>query len=166
MRKIFNTKRKPMRHLEFGGGLIVADFYVNKKRRDGNYLHLYSDNRMFDFRICGYPYLYLKTSMEQGDEGEVLSYCAMLWRISQEVYQDPEFSKDIIAAITARDHRLLEEAKKAAEAVTDEQEQTAQTFMEDVAAYADASSDKERKQMLKEWKEEVKDIIKEDGEEV
>ena len=86
----------------------------------------------------------------------------MLWRVTQEIYQDLGFCQDIIKAINKRDKRLMKEAERNAAKVSEAEEMASQAFMEDVVAYAEASP-KERKRMSKESRKEMKQILNEDS---
>ena len=157
-------KTKPRYSVNVGNGTFVADFYVDEKRADveHNYLHIHTPNHVFEQKIVGYPYGYLLAAVSQGNEEEVHNYCLLLWRITQEVYQDLGFANDVIRAINKRDKRLMKQAEKEAAKVSEAEEMASQAFMEDVAAYAEASP-KERKRMSKESREEMKQILNEDS---
>ena len=156
-------KTKPKYHIEIGGGAFIADFYVDEKHPgvEHNYLHIYAPNGVFEQRVVGYPYGYLLAAVSQGNEKEVDGYCMMLWRVTQEIYQDAGFANDIIRAINKRDKRLMKQAEKEAAKVSEAEEMASQAFMEDVVAYAEASP-KERKRMSKESRKEMKQILNED----
>ena len=155
---IFNIfKKKPAQHIEVCSGAMIADFYVDEKDAKGCYLHIYAPNGVFEQRVVGYTYGYLLTAVKQGNMREVEAYCTMLWRITQEIYQDLGFANDIIHAINKRDKRLFKQAERNAKAVTPEQIAADEAFMGDVAAYADATP-KERKKMRKKWKEEAQSL--------
>lgn len=157
-------KPKPKYHIEIGGGAFIADFYVDEKHPDveHNYLHIHTPNKVFEQRVVGYPYGYLLADVSQGNEEEVHGYCMMLWRVTQEIYQEAGFANDIIRAINKRDKRLMKQAEKEAAKVSEAEEMASQSFMEDVAAYAEASP-KERKRMSKESRKEMKQILNEDS---
>ena len=55
--------------------------------------------------------------------------------------------------------RKMAEGAEESENVTPEQEQADQALMEGVAEYADGKTDKERKEIIKQWHEDVKDVI-------
>lgn len=154
-------KKKPKYSIKVCGEAMIADFYVNEKDIKGCYLHIHTPNNVFEQRITGYPYGYLLTAVTQGNESEVEAYCTMLWRITQEIYQDLGFANDIIKAINKRDKRLFKKAESAAKTTTPEQIAADEALMSEVAAYADASP-KQRKQMRKQWKEEAREALKED----
>lgn len=126
--------KKPYIRVSVGNGAMIADFFTDKKRAEGNYLHIYTPNGVFSQKVTGYPFGYLLTAVKQGNEKEVEAYCIMLWRITQEIYQDLGFCQDIIKAINKRDKRLMKEAKRKSESVTDAEEMANQAFMEDVVA--------------------------------
>lgn len=155
-------KNKPRYSVDVGNGAFIADFYVDEKRADveHNYLHIHTPNHVFEQKIVGYPYGYLLAAVSQGNEEEIHSYCTVLWRMTQEIYQDAGLANDILRAFAKYDKRLMRQAEKNAAAVTPETEQASQAFMEDVAAYADATP-KERKKMREEWKDEARAALNE-----
>lgn len=155
-------KNKPKHHLEIGGGAFIADFYVNEKRPDAehNYLHIHTPNHVFEQKIVGYPYGYLLAAVSQGNEEEVRNYCVMLWRITQEIYQDAGLANDILRAFAKYDKRLMKQAEKNAAAVTDAQEQAAQAFMEDIVS-EQSMSNKELKAKREADREMMKEILDE-----
>ena len=151
-------KSKPAHHIEVCNGAMIADFYVNEKDAKGCYLHIYAPNGVFEQKVVGYPYGYLLAAVNQGKESEVEAYCTMLWRITQEIYQDIGFANDIIRAINKRDRRLLKQAEKSAKAVSREQNEADEALMREVADYADASP-KEQKKMRQQWKEDAREVL-------
>lgn len=160
-------KTKPRYSVNVGNDAFIADFYVDEKQPDveHNYLHIHTPNNVFEQRIVGYPYGYLLAAVSQGNEEEVNNYCVVLWRVTQEIYQDAGLANDILRAFAKYDKRLMKQAEQRAKAVTDTEEQASQAFMEDVAAYADATP-KERKKMREGWKDEAREVLKEkEGEE-
>lgn len=161
---LFNSKKTPQYSVSVGNNTFVADFYVDEKNPDvkHNYLHIYAPNGVFEQKVVGYPFGYLLAAVSQGKEEEVHSYCVMLWRVTQEIYQDLGFCQDIIKAINKRDKRLMKEAERNAAKVSEAEEMASQAFMEDVVAYAEASP-KERKRMSKESRKEMKQILNEDS---
>lgn len=161
---LFNSKKTPQYSVSVGNNTFVADFYVDEKNPDvkHNYLHIYAPNGVFEQKVVGYPFGYLLAAVSQGNENEIHSYCIMLWRITQEIYQDLGFAQDIIKAINKRDKRLMKQAEKEAAKVSEAEEMASQAFMEDVVAYAEASP-KERKRMSKESRKEMKQILNEDS---
>lgn len=154
-------KKKPTHHIEVGNGAMYADFYVDEKKAKDCYLHIYALNGVFEQKITGYPYGYLLTAVKQGNERELEAYCTMLWRITQEVYQDIGFANDIIHAINKRDRRLMKRAGNNARKVSTEQEQADMEAMRDIAEYADANK-KERKKIRKKWKDDLSKTLKEE----
>ena len=138
MGRIFKPKRRTLlHHINIGNGALWADFYVDTNRPDGCYLHIYSDHHVFEHKVTGEPYLYLMESVRQDKVSEVEAYCAMIWRLSTEIYQDIDLCKDIIKAFTDRDERLLKKGAEKAAEVTDLREEADQAFMTDVAREAD-----------------------------
>ena len=157
---MFNMfKRKPAEHIEVCSGAMVADFYVDEGDARGCYLHIYAPNGVFEQRVVGYTYGYLLAAVRQGNVREVEAYCTMLWRITQEIYQDPGFANDVIKAINKRDKRLFKQAERNAKEVTPEQIEADAALMGEVAAFADATA-KGRKKLRRQWKEECFKVVK------
>lgn len=150
-------KNKPRYSVDVGNGAFIADFYVDEKRADveHNYLHIHAPNHVFEQKIVGYPYGYLLAAVSQGNEEEVHNYCVVLWRVTQEIYQDAGLANDILRAFAKYDKRLMKQAEKEAAAVTPEAEQGAQAFMEDIASEQSMS-----KKELKAKREADREIMK------
>lgn len=158
-------KNKPRYSVNVGNGAFVADFYVNEKHPDveHNYLHIHTPNHVFEQKIVGYPYGYLLAAVSQGNEEEVHNYCVVLWRVTQEIYQDAVLANDILRAFAKYDKRTMKQAEKNAAAVTPEAEQGAQAFMEDIASESDMSK-KELKAKREADRQMMKEILNEDKE--
>lgn len=159
-------KTKPYKQVICGDGAFTLDFYVDAKHptdKDKNYLHITTPSGAFEQIIRNYAFGYLLIAAEKGNIRELEAYCLMLYRVSDEVYQDMGFAADIIKAINKRDKRLFKRAESAAKAVTPEQNEADTALMSEIASYADATP-KERKKMRKQWKEEAKKALKEDKE--
>lgn len=156
-------KQKPYESVSVGNGAFIADFYVDEKKADieHNYLHLHTPNRVFDMRVIGYPFGYLLAALKQGKEEEIHSFCVLLWRMTQEIYQDGALANDIVKAFIKRDRRLMREAERGAKAITPEQEQADAAFMQEVIKYAEASP-KEREKMRKADRELIKEVLNEE----
>lgn len=158
-------KTKPSYSVNVGNGSFIADFYVDEKHPDveHNYLHIHTPNNVFEQKIVGYPYGYLLAAVSQGNEEEVHNYCVVLWRVTQEIYQDAGLANDILRAFAKYDKRLMKRAEKEAATVTPEAEQGAQAFMEDIVS-EQGMSKKELKAKREADKELMKEILSEDKE--
>lgn len=158
-------KNKPRYSVDVGNGAFIADFYVDEKRADveHNYLHIHAPNHVFEQKIVGYPYGYLLAAVSQGNEEEVHNYCVVLWRVTQEIYQDAGLANDILRAFAKYDKRLMRQAEKNAAAVTPEAEQGAQAFMEDISS-EQGMSKKELKAKREADKAEMRAVLNEDRE--
>lgn len=158
-------KTKPRYSVNVGNGAFVADFYVDEKHPDvkHNYLHIYTPNGVFEQKIVGYPYGYLLAAVSHGNEEEVHNYCVVLWRVTQEIYQDAGLANDILRAFAKYDKRLMKQAEKNAAAVTPEAEQGAQAFMEDIVS-EQGMSKKELKAKREADKELMREVLNEDKE--
>ena len=159
-------KTKPKHHLEIGNGAFIADFYVDEKNPDvkHNYLHIYASNGVFEQKVVGYPFGYLLAAVSQGKEEEVHSYCVMLWRVTQEIYQDLGFCQDIIKVINKRDKRLMKEAEQNAKNVTDADEMASDALLREAIERGKPMSRQQRRKMKRESREEMKQILNEDNE--
>lgn len=156
-------KNAPKHHIEIANGAVIVDFYVNEKDIKKCYMRMYARNGAFDYKIGAcHAYSYLMAAINQGNTRELEAFCILLWRMTQECYQDETLAKDLVMCFNARDKRLMKKAETNAKAVSDAEETASQAFMEDVVAYAEASP-KERKRMSEESRKEMKEILKEDS---
>lgn len=155
-------KTKPRYSVNVGNGAFFADFYVDEKRPDveHNYLHIHTPNHVFEQKIVGYPYGYLLAAVSQGNEEEVHNYCVVLWRVTQEVYQDAGLANDILRAFAKYDKRLMKQAEKNAAAVTDSEDMASAAFMESVIERSQMSK-KEAKAASEADKELMREILNE-----
>ena len=162
----FKFKNAPKHHIEIANGAVIVDFYVNEKDIKKCYMQMYARNGAFDYKIGAcYTYGYLMEAINQGNTRELEAFCILLWRMTQECYQDETLAKDLVRCFNARDERLMKQAEENAAAVTPEAEQGAQSFMEDIVSES-GMSEKELKAKREADKELLKEIItgKEDGE--
>lgn len=155
-------KTKPRYSVNVGGNAFIADFYVDEKHPDveHNYLHIHTPNNVFEQKIVGYPYGYLLAAVSQGNDEEVHNYCVVLWRVTQEIYQDPGLANDILRAFAKYDKRLMKQAEKNAAAVTDSEEMASQAFMEDIASESGMSK-KELKAKREADRQMMKEVLNE-----
>lgn len=153
----FKLKNAPKHHIEIANGEVIVDFYVNEKSIKKCYMRMYARNGAFDYKIGAcHTYGYLMAAVNQGNTRELEAFCILLWRMTQECYQDETLAKDLVTCFNARDERLMEQAEREAAAVTPEAEQGAQVFMEDVASEQGMS-----KKELKAKREADRQIMKE-----
>lgn len=163
MSKNLFKRRKPTYVYTVGGGAFKLEFYTDEKRARLNYLHITTPSGAFEQKVTGYPFGYLLAAAGQGKRKELEAYCIMLYRVSDEIYQDNDFAFDIINALHSRDERLSKEAEARAEAVTEEEEAANQAYMEDIVAYADAD-EQTREAMRTEDGEILREILEGQGE--
>lgn len=158
-------KTKPRYSVNVGNGAFVADFYADGRHPDveHNYLHIHTPNHVFEQKIVGYPYGYLLAAVSQGNEEEVHNYCVVLWRVTQEIYQDAGLANDILRAFAKYDKRLMKQGAEKAKAVTDSEEMASQAFMESVVERSQMNK-KEAKAASEEDKAEMRAILNEDKE--
>lgn len=159
-------KNAPKHHIEIANGAVVVDFYVNEKDIKKCYMRMYARNGAFDYKIGAcHTYGYLMAAINQGNTRELEAFCILLWRMTQECYQDETLAKDLVTCFNARDERLMKQAEKNAAAVTDSEEMASQAFMEDVVERAFMSK-KEAKAASEADRQMMKEILaeKDDGE--
>lgn len=156
---IFN-KREPKYSYEVGGGAFRFDFYVDEKDPKGNYLHITTPSGAFEQTVRNYAFGYLLAASQQGKMSELEAYGLMLYRVSDEVYQDLGFCQDIIKAINKRDKRLMKQGAKNAAKVTDTEETASQAFMESVVERSQMSK-KEAKAASEADKAALREVLKE-----
>lgn len=127
-------KTKPRYSVNVGNGAFVVDFFVDERHPDveHNYLHIHTPNNVFEQKVVGYPYGYLLAAVSQGNEEEVHNYCVVLWRVTQEIYQDAGLANDILRTFAKYDKRTMKRGAEKAKAVTDSEEMASQAFMESV----------------------------------
>lgn len=159
-------KNAPKHHIEIANGAVVVDFYVNEKDIKKCYMRTYARNGAFDYRIgaCR-TYGHLMAAINQGNTRELEAFCILLWRMTQECYQDETLAKDLVTCFNARDERLMKQAEKNAAAVTDSEEMASQAFMESVVERSQMSKN-EAKAVSEADKELMREILNEkEGEE-
>lgn len=158
-------KTKPRYSVNVGNGAFVADFFVDERHPDveHNYLHIHTPNNVFEQKVVGYPYGYLLAAVSQGNEEEVHNYCVVLWRVTQEIYQDAGLANDILRALAKYDKRTMKRGAEKEKAVTDSEEMASQAFMESVVERSQMSK-KEAKAASEADKELMREILNEDKE--
>ena len=139
-------------------------FHYKEGSLKKTYLSIISASELMNIRIAGNTdtFGYLLTAAMQDRIDQLEGFAITMFIPAMTITQDAELNDDIQKAIL---HHCDREDKKAAEEaakVTDEQETANQAIMEDVAEYADAKSDKERKEIREQWKEETKQVLSED----
>ena len=154
----------PKRHIEIANGAVVVDFYVNEKDIKKCYMRMYARNGAFDYKIGAcHTYGYLMAAVNQGNTRELEAFCILLWRMTQECYQDEILAKDLVTCFHARDERLMKQGAEKAKAVTDSEEMASQAFMESVVERSQMSK-KEAKAASEADKAEMRAILNEDKE--
>lgn len=154
-------KNAPKHHIEIANGAVIVDFYVNEKDIKKCYMRMYARNGAFDYKIGAcHTYGYLMAAVNQGNTRELEAFCILLWRMTQECYQDETLAKDLVTCFNARDERLMKQAEKEAAAVTDSEEMASQAFMESVVERSQMSK-KEAKAASEADRELMKEILNE-----
>lgn len=154
--------RKP--YLVKEAGQWKFTFHYKERSIKKSYLTITSESGIFNMRIGGNTdtYGYLLAAALQDRIDQLQGYAMTMFIPAMTITQDKELNDDIQKAIVLYFDRKNDEAAKEAAKVTEEQETANQTVMEDVAEYADAKTDKERKQIREQWKDEVKQVLTED----
>lgn len=139
-------------------------FHYKEGNVEKTYLSIISASELMNMRIGGntetYGYLLAAAMQDRIDQLE--GFALTMFVSAMTITQDAELNDDIQKAIVRHMERGNKKAAKQATKITDEQEAANQAVMEDVAEYADAKSDKERKEIRERWKEETKQILTED----
>ncbi len=157
-------KNAPKHHIEIANGAVIVDFYVNDKDIKKCYMRMYARNGAFDYKIGAcHTYGYLMAAINQGNTRELEAFCILLWRMTQECYQDETLAKDLVTCFNARDERLMKQAEKEAAAVTPEQDMASAALMEDIASESGMSK-KELKAKREADKAKMRAILNEDKE--
>lgn len=154
-------KNAPKHHIEIANGAVIVDFYVNEKDIKKCYMRMYARNGAFDYKIGAcHTYGYLMAAIDQGNTRELEAFCILLWRMTQECYQDETLAKDLVTCFNARDERLMKHGAEKAKAVTDPEDMASQAFMEDIASESGMSK-KELKAKREADKELMREILNE-----
>nr|DAN28981.1 MAG TPA: Protein of unknown function DUF2620 [Caudoviricetes sp.] len=157
-------KNAPKHHIEIANGAVIVDFYVNEKDIKKCYMRMYAHNGAFDYKIGAcHTYGYLMAAINQGNTRELEAFCILLWRMTQECYQDETLAKDLVTCFNARDERLMKQGAEKAKAVTDSEEMASQAFMESVVERSQMNK-KEAKAALEADKQMMREILNEDKE--
>lgn len=151
--------RKPYLVKEVGKWMFT--FHYKQGSIDKTFLSITSEGGLMNMRIGGntdtFGYLLAAAMQDRVDQLE--GYALTLFCPAMAITQDAELNDDIQKAIVRYFDRKEKQAAEEAAKVTDEQETANQAVMEDVAEYADAKTDKERKVIREQWKEETKQIL-------
>lgn len=154
-------RNAPKHHIEIANGAVIVDFYVNEKDIKKCYMRMYARNGAFDYKIGAcHTYGYLMAAINQGNTRELEAFCILLWRMTQECYQDETLAKDLVTCFNARDERLMKQAEKNAAAVTDSEEMASQAFIEDIVS-EQGMSKKELKAKREADKQMMKEVLNE-----
>ncbi len=163
-------KKKPKYHFFFGnesvGGFNV-DFYMTEKKPKKCYMRISgkSDRGVtFEVKLNGYSYGFLMESARQCQEDNIHGFCAMLFILASEIYQDQGLRNDIVKAITKYQNRQMKRAESEAAKIDEATEQADQAFMEDIASEQGLSKKelKAKREADKEAMREVLNEVKED----
>ena len=151
-------QRKPYLVKEVGEWKFT--FHYKEGSIEKTFLSITSTSGMFNCRMGGNTESYgtLLLAAIKDDTVMMHNFITYLYNVAMGLGADVKFPKEIHDVVMKMRARLDKQSEKRAAEVTDVQEQASQVFMEDVAAYADATP-KERKKMREEWKQELKEEI-------
>ncbi len=153
-------QRKPYLVKEVGEWKFT--FHYKEGSIERTFLSITSTSGIFNCRIGGNcrAFGFLLAAATQDRLDQLQGYIVSLFIPAMAMTQDQELTSGVQRAIVEWQKRKEAEGAEKAKAVTPEAEQGAQAFMEDVAAYADATP-KERKKMWEEWKDEARAALNE-----
>lgn len=158
-------QRKPYLVKEVGEWKFT--FHYKEGSIERTFLSITSTSGIYSMHIGGSTHAYgsLLAAAKQGLDSQLAGYITTLFIPAMAMTQDQELTSGVQKAIVEWWKRKEAEGAEKAKTVTPEAEQGAQAFMEDVAAYADATP-KERKKMREEWKDEARAALndKDNGE--
>lgn len=157
-------QRKPYLVKEVGEWKFT--FHYKEGSIDKTFLSITSTSGLMNMRIGGncHAFGYLLAAAKQNLDHQLQGYIATLFIPAMAMTQDQELVAGVQDAIRKWQNRKDEEAKAAAEAITDTEEEANQAFMEDVVAETDMSK-KELKAKREADKEVMREIIFENPEE-
>lgn len=158
-------QRKPYLVKEVGEWKFT--FHYKEGSIERTFLSITSTSGIYSMHIGGntHAFGYLLAAAKQGLDSQLAGYITTLFIPAMAMTQDQELTSGVQKVIVEWQKRKESEGAEKAKAVTDSEEMASQAFMEDVAAYADATP-KERKKMRDEWKDEARAALNEkEGEE-
>ena len=152
-------KNKP--YLVKQAGAFTFSFYYKEGKLKRCFLRITHEAELFSLRIAGNTdtYGYLITAAMQDRIDQLQGYATLLYVPALAMTQDQKLTDNLVDCVNGYMERRQQKGAEEAAKITDEQEQSAQVFMEDVAEYADAKSDNERNEIRKKWHEEVKNEL-------
>lgn len=155
----------PRYHIEAGG--FIIDLYLKEGNIKKSYMEIKTLSGIFSMRIDArtHPFGYLWAAASQGNETQLHGYAVIMYRTAMALTQSQGFVDGLTKEINNLDRRLAKRAEKAASEIAEYQDQGDAAFMEEVAAYADATP-KERKKMRKANQEVLREVLKEKEENV
>lgn len=153
-------KTKPYKTVECG--LFIANFYYKEGNLAETYLEITTMSGLWSIRIAGntHAYGYLLEAANQEKIEQINGYASILFILSQQFTQDQGLVDDVVRGINKWQKRMDKKAQEAAKNVSTAEETASHAFMEEVAAYADATP-KERKKMRKADKSALHEVLNE-----
>lgn len=150
----------PQHHIEVGG--FIIDLYFKEGNIKKSYMEIKTLSGIFSMRIDArtHPFGYLWAAASQGKETQLHGYAVMMYRTAMALTQSQGFVDGLTKEINKLDKRLVKKAEKASSEVTEYQDQASAVFMEEVAAYAEASP-KDRKKIRKANKVALREVLNE-----
>lgn len=161
-------KKEPEYHYFFGNesvGGFEVDFYMTENKPSDCYVHIHGksgNGGIFDVKLNGYSYGYLMASAQQGNEENIHGFCAMLFILATQIYQDNGLCNDVLKAINKYQKRLDKKAEEVAKSTTKEQEEADDALINDIIA-EQSMSKKELKAKRESDHEMMREILQEKG---
>lgn len=152
---------QPKLRITTPSGAFVVEFFYRQLHDEECIVRLHSVDGSIDLimNIRNPAYAALLRLAENGGSGALENYCLLMWRLTQLTATDQGTADAVIEAVNAYDRRVLEEeAPRANAAVSDEEENAAQIFMEDVGRYSelDEKGRKEERARMRETLDEMR----------
>lgn len=159
MSKFFNNK--PIERVE--AGCFIFEWYFNEKNIKESYLLIKTVSDIWSMKLDArcHAYGYLLASARKGHVDNIHGYAVMCYVMAEQVTQDKALCDDIVQGILNWQDRKANEAEQNAKNTTKETLEADDAVMREVAEFADATN-KERKQMRKQWKEDAREALMED----
>ena len=156
-------QRKPYLVKEVGEWKFT--FHYKEGSIERTFLSITSTSGIYSMHIGGntHAYGYLLAAAKQGLDNQLAGYITTLFIPAMAMTQDQELTSGVQKAIVEWQKRKEAEGAEKAKAVTDEQEQGAQAFIEDIVS-EQGMSKKDLKAKREAYKVEMRAILNEDEE--
>lgn len=147
-------------------GSWLYEWYVADKHPERSFMRVSGESGLFELRIKANSHVfgYLLAAAEKGLTEQLHGWITLVYIPAMAMTQDQGLTDDISKSIQKWMKRRESEAESAAKAVTNEQEQADQAYMEDIASEQGMSKKelKAKRETDKEAMREVLNEVKED----